>query len=72
MTLETAIERLARAEASVAHLERQYDELNAVVITQGKLLARIQKRLEQLGDSMESQELERIRSTNSKPPHYSA
>ncbi|KAB2675635.1 MAG: SlyX family protein [Verrucomicrobia bacterium] len=72
MTLETAIERLARAEASVAHLERQYDELNEVVITQGKLLARIQKRLEQLGDSMESQELERIRSTNSKPPHYSA
>jgi uncharacterized coiled-coil protein SlyX len=72
MTPESALERLARAEASVAHLERQYDELNTVVIAQAKLLARIQKRLEQLGESIETQELDRIRATHAKPPHYSA
>ena len=71
MSGDETLDRLAKAEASVAHLEKQYDELNSVLIAQGKLLARVQKRLEQLGESMESQELERIRSTNSKPPHYS-
>ena len=70
MSDDETLERLARAEASVTHLEKQYDELNSVLTAQGKLLARVKKRLEQLGESMESQELERIRSTNSKPPHY--
>ena len=71
MTLDEALERLARTEASVAHLERQYDALTTVVIEQGKLLARVQKRLEQLGESLDAQELERIRATSAKPPHYS-
>ena len=72
MSGDDTLERLAKAETSVAHLEKQYDELNSVLIAQSKLLALVQKRLEQLGESMESQELERIRATNSKPPHYSA
>ena len=62
--------RVAKLEASHAHLERQCDELNGVVIAQGKLLARLQKRLEQLDTTMQSQELERARDTNQKPPHY--
>ncbi len=59
-----------KAEAALAHLERQYDQLNAVVIAQARELARLQKRLEELGDSLDTQELERIRGTNPKPPHY--
>jgi uncharacterized coiled-coil protein SlyX len=62
--------RLAKLEASHAHLERQFDELNGVAITQGKLLARLQKRLGQIDEAMQSQELERVRDGNQKPPHY--
>jgi uncharacterized coiled-coil protein SlyX len=62
--------RLEQAEAAVAHLERNYDALNEVVVEQGKLLARLQKRLEQLGETLQAQELDRIRGTNAKPPHY--
>jgi uncharacterized coiled-coil protein SlyX len=63
-------QRLARVEAALAHVEKQADELNTVVIEQGRLLARIQKRLEQLGETLESQELDRARNTQQKPPHW--
>jgi uncharacterized coiled-coil protein SlyX len=64
-------ERLERAEAAVAHLERQYDELNAVVIAQTREIERLRRSLERLGETLETQELDRIRSTQTKPPHYS-
>jgi uncharacterized coiled-coil protein SlyX len=63
-------QRLARLEAALAHAEKQGDELNAVVIEQGRLLGRMQKRLEQLGETLESQELDRARNTQQKPPHW--
>jgi len=65
-------QRLERAEASLAHAEHQYDQLNAVVVEQGRLLEKLRKQLERLNESMETQELDRIRNTNTKPPHYSA
>lgn len=69
----TEIERrLERAEAALAHAEHQYDQLNTVVVEQGKLLEKLRKQVERLSESLETQELERIRSTHTKPPHYSA
>ncbi len=62
--------RLEKLEANHAHLERQYDELNGAVIAQGKLLGRLQKRLEQLDTTMQTQELERMAGNQQKPPHY--
>lgn len=62
--------RVARLETSHAHLERQYDQLNEAVVAQGKLLNRLQKRLEQLDTTLRSQELERIGNAPQKPPHY--
>ncbi len=64
-------ERLERAEASLAHLEHQYDQLNRVVVEQAKLLERLRKQVERLTETLETQELERIRGTSAKPPHYS-
>ena len=64
-------ERLERAEASLAHLEHQYDQLNRVVVEQAKLLERLRKQLERLTETLETQEWERIRGTSAKPPHYS-
>ena len=63
-------ERLAKVESTLAHLERQCEQLNEVVVAQGKVLAKLEKHLQRVGQSMESIELDRIKATNPKPPHY--
>ena len=63
-------QRLEKIESHLAHLERQYEELNHVVIEQGKLLARLQRDSAKVSDAVQTIELERIRANNPKPPHY--
>lgn len=62
--------RLLRVESALAHLEHQHEELNGVVVEQARLLARLQKEVARASEAMETQELERIRANNQKPPHY--
>ena len=62
--------RLEKLESSLAHMERVYEELNKVVIEQGRVLSRMQSQQKQVSESLQSIELERIHSTNPKPPHY--
>jgi SlyX protein len=62
--------RLERLEANVAHLEHQIEQLNEVVTGQGKLLERLKKEVQRQSSAMETIELERIKTTNIKPPHY--
>ena len=62
-------QNLERLEALVAHLERQYDELNGVVIQQGRELARVRQQLQRAAASLEGMELDRIKAHNPKPPH---
>ena len=63
-------ERFTRLEAVVAHLEHLAEQLNEVVTDQARQLAHLKKKLELQGQSLQTIELERIRSTNPKPPHY--
>ena len=63
-------ERLKKVESSLAHLEHQYDQLNQVVTEQARQLAKLQALQQKISQSVEGMELERIKSTNSKPPHY--
>ncbi|MFO1461958.1 MAG: SlyX family protein [Verrucomicrobiota bacterium] len=63
-------ERITRLEASVAHLERLCDELNAVVVEQDRRLGRLEKRLDQMAQLFEGGELDRLRQLQEKPPHY--
>ena len=63
-------ERLTRLESTLAHLEHQHEQLNQVVIEQGRQLDRLKTHLQRVGQSIETIELERIRTTNPKPPHY--
>lgn len=65
-------ERAERLEASLAHLERQVEQLNEVVIEQSKLLERLKKEVQRQSAGMQSLELERMKANNPKPPHYSA
>ena len=70
MTPESLNSRLEKTEAALAHLERNFDELNSVVIAQGRTITRLQKQLETLGETLRGQDLDRIQPHNQKPPHY--
>ena len=62
--------RVEKLETHIAHLEHQVEQLNGVVIEQGKLLDRIKKEVQRQSAAMQTLELERIKSTQQKPPHY--
>ncbi len=44
--------------------------MNSVIVAQGKLLERLKKEIQKQSSAMETLELERIKSNNTKPPHY--
>ena len=50
-------DRLLRVESALAHLERQHEELNGVVVEQARSLARMQKELGRATQALESAEL---------------
>ena len=63
-------DHLAQLEAAMAHLERQVEQLNEVVIEQGKLLDRLKKEVQRQSAAMQTLELERIKANAARPPHY--
>jgi SlyX protein len=62
--------RLGKIESHVAHLEHQVEQMNTVIIEQGRLVDRLKKEVSRQTFAMESLELERIKANNTKPPHY--
>ena len=69
MTNETS-QRLERIEANVAHLEHQVEQLNEVIIEQGKMLELMKRQVQRQSAAMEAIELDRIKANNPKPPHH--
>jgi uncharacterized coiled-coil protein SlyX len=67
---EETSHRLERLEASLAHLEHQVGQLNEVVTGQGRLLERLKKEVQRQSSAMATIELERIKATNTRPPHH--
>ena len=67
---DESAQRLQTIESHLAHLERLYEQLNEVVVEQAKLIQRLQTQQKRIAGALESSELERIKSTNPKPPHY--
>jgi len=63
-------ERLEKLESHLAHLEHLYDQLNQVVLDQSRQLTKMQSLQQKVSQTIENLELERIKSTNPKPPHY--
>ena len=61
--------RLEKIESHLTHLEEQFDQLNQVVIEQGKQLSRMQIHLRRVSSTLEAEELDRVKSTQSRPPH---
>jgi SlyX protein len=62
--------QIEKLESNLAHLEHQVEQLNGVVIEQGKLLERLKKEVQRQSSAMETLELERIKSNNIRPPHH--
>lgn len=63
-------ERFERLESNLAHVEHLAEQLNAVVIEQGRQLDALKKLVQRQASTLETMELERIKGTNAKPPHY--
>jgi uncharacterized coiled-coil protein SlyX len=63
-------QRFERLEAHVTHLEYQVEQLNGVVIEQGKLLDHLKKQAQRQSAVLETMELERIKANNPRPPHH--
>ncbi len=69
--MDTALsDRLQKLESSLAHIEHLFEELNKVVTEQSRVISRLQSQHRQVSETVRTIELERIRATNSKPPHY--
>ena len=62
--------RMEKVESNLAHLEHLVDQLNQVVLDQSKQLSKLQSGQQKISQTVENIELERIKSTNPKPPHY--
>ncbi len=69
MSDETS-QRLERIEANIAHLEHQVEQLNEVIIGQGRELDGLKKLVQRQAATMETLEMDRIKATNVKPPHH--
>lgn len=64
------IRHIEKLEMNIAHLEHQLDQLNSVVIEQGRLLDRLKREVQRNSNAVETIELDRIKANNAKPPHY--
>ena len=62
--------RIEKLESHMAHLEHQVEQLNGVVIEQGKLVERLKKEVQRQSAAMQTMELERMKANVQKPPHY--
>ncbi len=67
---EAIAARFERLEANLAHVEHLAEQLNGVLIEQGRQLDALKKLVQRQAATLEHIELERIKSTNPKPPHY--
>jgi uncharacterized coiled-coil protein SlyX len=64
------LQRLGRIEAHVTHLEHQVEQLNGVLIEQGRLTEHLKKQVQRQSAVLETMELEHIKANNPKPPHH--
>ena len=67
---EETRQRMEQMEASQAHLEHQVEQMNGVLIQQGRLVELMKKQVQRQSAVLESIELERIKANQTKPPHY--
>jgi Uncharacterized protein conserved in bacteria len=63
-------QRLEKLESHLMHLERLCDQLNQVILEQGREITKLIAQQKKMADTVENIELDRIKATHTKPPHY--
>ncbi|MGP8055149.1 MAG: SlyX family protein [Limisphaerales bacterium] len=64
------LQRLERIEAHITHLGHQVEQLNGVVVEQGRLGELLKKQMQRQSAVLETLELDHIRTNNPRPPHH--
>jgi uncharacterized coiled-coil protein SlyX len=67
---EEISERFSRLESHIAHLEQQVEELNGVVIEQGRVIERLRKQVQLQARALETSVVEQVKANNPRPPHH--
>ena len=63
-------ERIINIESNLAHVEQTVESLSQTIVEQDKMIQQLQAQLAKLASSAESQEMDKIKGTIKKPPHY--
>ncbi len=66
----TQEERIINIESNLAHVEQTVESLSQTIVEQDKMIQQLQAQLAKLASSAESQEMDKIKGTIKKPPHY--
>ncbi len=63
-------ERLVNIESDLTHLEQLVESLNQTIIGQDKIIQQLQTQMNRLTSDLEAKEMDSIKGTVTKPPHY--
>ena len=63
-------ERLVNIESGLTHLEQLVESLNQTIIGQDKIIQQLQTQMNRLTSDLEAKEMDSIKDTVTKPPHY--
>tara|TARA_B100001167_G_scaffold128535_1_gene80426 strand:- start:552 stop:758 length:207 start_codon:yes stop_codon:yes gene_type:complete len=63
-------ERLVNIESDLTHLEQLVESLNETIIGQDKTIQQLQIQMNRLTSDLEAKEMDSIKGTVTKPPHY--
>ena len=63
-------ERLVNIESDLTHLDQLVESLNQTIIGQDKTIQQLQIQMNRLTSDLEAKEMDTIKSTVTKPPHY--
>ena len=62
--------RLVNIESDLTHLEQLVESLNQTIIGQDKTIQQLQIQMNRLTSDLEAKEMDSIKGTVTKPPHY--
>ncbi len=66
----TQEEQLINLESNMAHIEQIVESINETIIEQDKTIQSLQTQVNRLTAAAESNEMDKIKGTIKKPPHY--
>ena len=66
----TQDDRIIFIESNLAHLEKTIESLNETIISQEKTIQHLQNQITSLSAATEFDQMEKIKGTIKKPPHY--